>query len=214
MALAVDDGAGGVTFCRVTVPSGASLATLLATANGSSSPAGCATGGQFTAGQVSRLNGQTGTWAFSVDGGGEEIAAGQAVRFGDLVALRRTSGAVPAAPGGAGTPPAVPAAQQAKTTPTGVASKSLRVSARKRVATVSLSCAKDNRLCQGTVYVVYRKRTLGRRAFLIGGGKTTRLNVKLYKSAMKRLGGRRSAGSGSTCSRVTAPAWRPTPRAR
>ncbi|HEX5910079.1 MAG TPA: hypothetical protein VFY44_06265, partial [Thermoleophilaceae bacterium] len=63
VALAVDDGSGGVTFCRVTVPSGASLATLLATANGSSSPAGCATGGQFTAGQVSRLNGQTGTWA-------------------------------------------------------------------------------------------------------------------------------------------------------
>ena len=95
IALAVDDGAGGVTFCRVTVPSGASLATLLAAANGSSAPGGCATGGEFTGGQVSRLNGQTGTWAFSVDGGGEQVAAGQAVRFGDLVALRRTSGASP-----------------------------------------------------------------------------------------------------------------------
>ena len=35
LALAVDDGSGGVTFCRVTVPSGSSLATLLATADGS-----------------------------------------------------------------------------------------------------------------------------------------------------------------------------------
>jgi hypothetical protein len=169
------------------VPSGASLATLLAAANGASSPAGCATGGEFTGGQVSRLNGQTGTWAYSVDGGQEQIAAGQAVRFGDLVALRRTSGAVPATPGG-GTPPAVPAAEQAKTTPSSVASKSLKASLKKRVVTVSLSCAKANRLCQGSVYLIYKKRTLARRAFLIGGGKTTKLNVKLSKGAMKKLG--------------------------
>ena len=126
IALAVDDGSGGVTFCRVTVPSGSSLAALLAAANGSSSPAGCATGGEFTAGQLSKLNGQTGTWAFSVDGGAEQIAAGQAVRFGDLVALRRTSGAVPAAPGRwrARRPRSRPPSRP-RPRPTGVASKSL-----------------------------------------------------------------------------------------
>lgn len=188
VSLAVDDGSGGVTFCRVTVPSGASLASLLAAANGGSTPGGCATGAQFTAGQLSRLNGRTGTWAFSVDGGAEQIAAGQAVRFGALVALRRTSGAVPSAPGGAATPPAVPAAVQARTTPAGVRSRSLKVSARRRVVSVSLSCAKENRLCQGAVYLVYRKKTLARRAFLIGGGKTTKLNVKLSKRSVKRLG--------------------------
>ncbi len=64
------------------------------------------------------------------------------------------------------------------------------------MVTVSLSCAKANRLCQGTVYLVYRKRTLARRAFLIGGGKTTRLNVKLSKRAMKRLGQSQEAGHG------------------
>ena len=187
IALAVDNGAGSVTFCRVTVPSGASLATLLATANRSSTPGGCATGGEFTGGQVSRLNGQTGTWALSVDGGGEQIAAGQAVRFGDFVALRRTSGAISSG-AGAGTAAAVPAAVQARTTPTGVASRSLRLSRRKRVVSVSLRCAAANRLCQGVVYLVYRKRTLARRPFLIGGGKTTRLRVKLSKRAIKRLG--------------------------
>ncbi|HYI36448.1 MAG TPA: prenyltransferase/squalene oxidase repeat-containing protein [Thermoleophilaceae bacterium] len=199
VALAVDDGSGGVTFCRVTVPSGASLAALLAAANGASTPAGCATGGRFTAGQLSNLNGRAGTWAFSVDGGPEQVAAGQAVRFGDFVALRRTSGAVPSAggssaggqSGGGATPASVPAAEQAKSTPTGVASRSLKVSARKRVVSVSLRCAKANRLCQGSVYLVYRKRTLARRAFLIGGGKTTKLNVKLSKRSMKRLGRKR-----------------------
>jgi hypothetical protein len=191
VALAVDDGSGGVTFCRVTIPSGASLARLLATANGSSAPAGCATGGQFTAGQVSSLNGQTGTWAFSVNGGAEQIAGGQSVRFGDLVALRRTSGAVPAAPAGGSAQQPVAAAQQARTVPAGVSSRSLKVSARKRVVSVPLSCAKANRLCQGTVYLVYGKRTLGRRAFLIGGGKTTKLNVKLYRSGVKQLRGKR-----------------------
>jgi hypothetical protein len=171
----------------VTVPSGASLAALLAAANGSSSPGGCATGGEFTGGQLSRLNGQTGTWALSVDGGPEQVAAGQAVRFGDLVALRRTSSAVPGTPAGGGT---VPAAEQARTTPMGVASRSLKVSRRKRVVSVSLRCARENRLCQGTVYLVYKKRTLARRAFLVGGGKTTKLNVKLSKGAVKRLGRR------------------------
>ena len=188
IALAVDDGSGTVTFCRVTVPSGSSLAALLAAANQSSTPGGCARGGAFTAGQLSALNGQTGTWAFSVDGGAEQIAAGQQVRFGDLVALRRTSGAVPGTPGGGSGGATVPASQQARTTPAGVASKSLKASAKKRVVTVSLSCAQANRLCQGTVYLVYKKRTLARRAFLIGGGKTTKLNVKLSKGAMKKLG--------------------------
>lgn len=192
VAVAVDDGSGGVTFCRVTVPSGASLATLLATADASSTPAGCATGAEFTGGRLSKLNGQAGSWAFSVDRGAEQIAAGQAVRFGDVVALRRTGGVLPADPapgGGGGTSPGpVPAALQAKTTPSSVASKALRASARKRVASVSLSCPRENRLCQGVVYLVYKKRTLARRAFLIGGGKTTKLNVKLSKGAMKRLG--------------------------
>ena len=141
---------------------------------------------------MSKLNGQTGTWAFSGDGGSEQVAANQTVRFGDVVALRRTSNAVPATPsagaGGGSTPPAVPAAEQAKTTPSSVVSKSLKASAKKRVVTVSLKCAKENRLCQGSVYLVYKKRTLARRAFLIGGGKTTKLNVKLSKSAMKKLG--------------------------
>ena len=82
----------------------------------------------------------------------------------------------------------MPAAVQARTTPTGVASRSLKVSRRKRVVSVSLRCAAANRLCQGVVYLVYRKRTLARRAFLIGGGKTTRLKVKLSKRAIKRLG--------------------------
>ncbi len=213
LALAVDDGAGRVTFCRVTVPSGATLAALLAAANGSSSPGGCATGGQFTAGQLSRLNGQTGTWAFSVDGGAEQVAAGQTVRFGDLVALRRTSAALPAVPGG-GTPPApVSAATQARTTAPGVASRALRASRRKRLVSVRLSCAAENRLCQGVVYLVYRKRTLARRAFLIGGGRTTKLNIKLSRRAMKRLGrsrkrvkvnvfSRDGAGIASTSSRT------------
>ncbi len=215
VALAVDDGAGQVTFCRVTVPNGASLAALLQAANGASSPAGCATGGEFTAGQLSRLNGQVGSWALSVDGGAEQVAAGQPVRFGDLVALRRTSGAVPGVPAAADAPAPAPvsAAAQARTTPTGVASKSLKVSRRKRVVTVSLRCAKQNRLCQGVVYLVYRKRTLGRRAFLIGGGKTTKLRVKLYKNGVKRLGRKRrkvklnvfsrdGAGIASTSSRT------------
>lgn len=193
VALAVDDGAGGVTFCRVSIPSGSSLASVLATANGASTPGGCATGGEFTGGQLSKLNGQSGSWSFSVDGSTEEPAADQTIGFGDFVALRRTAAtaATPVAPPAqAGQPaaPPVPAATQARTTPARVASKSLKASRKKRVATVSLTCAKANRLCQGTVYLVYKKRTLARRAFLIAGGKTTRLNVKLSKAAIRRVG--------------------------
>ncbi len=196
IALAVDDGAGAVTFCRVTVPSGSSLAALLATANGASTPGGCATGAEFSAGQLSRLNGQSGSWAYSVNGGSEQIAAGQAVRFGDFVALRRTSGTLPATPAAAGLAgtssgagaPAVAAAVQARAIPARLASRSLKISRRKRVVSVSVRCAKASRLCQGVVYLKYRKRTLARRAFLIRGGRTTKLNVKLSKRAIRRLG--------------------------
>jgi hypothetical protein len=186
IALAVDDGSGGVSFCRVNVPSGSSLATLLATANGSSSPAGCATGGEFTGGQLSRLNGQTGTWAFST-GGDDQVATNQTVRFGDFVSLRRTSNAVPATPGGGGST-TVSASQQAKTEAASTTAKRLKISLRKRVVSVPVSCAKANRLCQGAVYLVYAKHTLGHRSFLIGGGKTTKLRVRFSKSATKRLG--------------------------
>jgi hypothetical protein len=188
IALAVDDGSGGVSFCRVTVPSGSSLATLLATANGSSSPSGCATGGAFTGGQLSSLNGQTGTWAFST-GGGEQVATNQTVRFGDFVSLRRTSNAVPSTPGAGGsTGTTVSAAQQAKTVAASTSAKRLKISLRKRVASVPVSCAKSNRLCQGAVYLVYAKHTLGHRSFLIAGGKTTKLGVRFSKRATKRLG--------------------------
>ena len=63
------------------------------------------------------------------------------------------------------------------------------------------------------MYLAYRKRTLARRAFLIGGGRTTKLNLKLSRSAMKKLGRRRkrvkvnvfsrdAAGAASTSTRT------------
>jgi len=215
VALAVDDGAGGVTFCRVTVPSGSSLEMLLATADGSSTPAGCASGAQFDNGELSELNGQTGLWVFNVDGGTETTASSQTVRFGDLIGLRRTGG--PSAPGsdgdgggdgdgtdtvgggdaggggsgggaGTGTSQDLVPAELQTTRPLTVASRSVSLSTRKRVVTVPLRCPKANRLCEGAVSLVYRKRRLARRAFLIAGGRTTKLRMKLSKRAMRRLG--------------------------
>ena len=81
----------------------------------------------------------------------------------------------------------VPAELQT-TRPLRVASRSISFSTRKRVITVPLRCPKANRLCEGVVSLVYRKRRLARRAFLIAGGKTTKLRVKLSRPAMRRLG--------------------------
>ncbi|WP_051324359.1 hypothetical protein [Candidatus Solirubrobacter pratensis] len=93
VALAIDDGHGGVSFCRTTAPAGAPLTAVLAAAKASSMPAGCVTELTVSAGRVTSLNGKTpddpaGGWLASLDGGAEKLAAGQPVPFGDVAALR------------------------------------------------------------------------------------------------------------------------------
>jgi hypothetical protein len=90
LALAIDDGAGNVDFCRVSAPSGAPLGQVIA---GADTPAECVTEVSYAGGELRSLNGARGSWAVRVDRGGEQVAGSQAVRFGDIVALRRVSGA-------------------------------------------------------------------------------------------------------------------------
>ena len=115
------------------------------------------------------------------------MATNQTVRFGDFVSLRRTSNAVPATAGGGGTAPPR-RRQQAKTVPAGVGVQAPVDLGRKRVVSVPVACARASRLCQGAVYVVYAKRTLAHRSFLIAGGKTTRLHVTVSRRQFRRLG--------------------------
>lgn len=98
LALAIDDGAGNVDFCRVNAPSAAPLGQVLA---GADTPAGCVTEASYAGGELRSLNGARGSWALRIDRSGEQVAASQPVRFGDIVSLRRVGGA--GTGGGAGT---------------------------------------------------------------------------------------------------------------
>ncbi len=93
LALALDAGFGDVRFCSLTAPAGAPLADVLAAAATASLPAGCVSGSGFAGGALTALNGAAsgaadGGWKVSLGGGAEAPAAGQAVGFGDFVALR------------------------------------------------------------------------------------------------------------------------------
>lgn len=102
-ALAIDDGAGDVRFCRVDVAAGATLEQLLVAAQGASTPAGCLTSSSLAGGAVTQINGATGAWRLRVDRRPEEpAAASRTLAFGDTVALRRLT------PAGGATGPAGP----------------------------------------------------------------------------------------------------------
>ncbi len=103
-ALAIDDGAGTVRFCRVDAPAGAALADVLAAAQTASTPAGCVTSFSVGGGSVTAVNGAAGSWSLEVDRRTAEAAgATRSIAFGDTVALRRAS---PAGGGSGGQGPA------------------------------------------------------------------------------------------------------------
>ena len=90
-ALAIDDGAGAVRFCSVTVAVGATLAALL-------DAAPCVDAFVAAGGSVTEVNGREGAWRVRLDHAPEGVAAeSKVVAFGDTVALR-----LPVSAGGEG----------------------------------------------------------------------------------------------------------------
>lgn len=104
ISLSVDDGSGGVTFCRVVVPTGSTVSEVLTEAASASVPAGCVDdlaidgGGQVVAlnGAANRLGDRwLATTRFDHE---EDLAGDQTVGLGDFVQLRYPGpGAVSAA---------------------------------------------------------------------------------------------------------------------
>jgi hypothetical protein len=108
--LAIGSSPANVRMCRVTVPVGAPLTQVLATAKTSSHPANCVTSFSLAGGTIAALNGaapanQDEAWLLRLDRGAEVPAGEQPVGFGDVISLRlgepRSSLATAAGPQGA-----------------------------------------------------------------------------------------------------------------
>ncbi|MDQ8045441.1 MAG: hypothetical protein AAGC46_11875 [Solirubrobacteraceae bacterium] len=92
IALSVDNRAGDVKFCEVSVPAGTTtLGTLLSTAASSSIPSGCVSSPVFTGSTLTSVNGYANgggkTWTLRRNGGASEVPTNQTVQFGDVFAL-------------------------------------------------------------------------------------------------------------------------------
>jgi hypothetical protein len=103
IALLVDDGLGDLHFCRVTVPTGSTVADVLTTAEGAATPSDCVFGVQVDGSDVvtsvnGRANGAGEAWLAQTRVDDEGLAGPQTVGLGDLVQVRFPSpGAVAAA---------------------------------------------------------------------------------------------------------------------
>jgi hypothetical protein len=91
--LAIELASGNVRMCKVTAPAGASLAQVLAAAEGSSRPQGCVTSFGLAGGEVTAIDGvspegQDEAWLLRLDRGPQAVAGEQPVGFGDVVSLR------------------------------------------------------------------------------------------------------------------------------
>lgn len=100
VALSIDDGVSHTRLCAVRGPSGTPLVDLLAGAEQESFPAGCIEHLSRDGDQVKSINNAepgdpAGGWVASISGGPEHRAAGQPVRFGDVVNLRLENDPIP-----------------------------------------------------------------------------------------------------------------------
>jgi hypothetical protein len=105
--LAIELAPGNVRMCKVTAAAGASLAQVLAAAEGSSRPQGCVTSFGLAGGEVAAIDGvfpegQDEAWLLRLDRGPQSVAGEQPVGFGDVVSLRL--GARPSQSGTAAAP--------------------------------------------------------------------------------------------------------------
>ena len=92
LALSIEDGDGGLQFCRVSAPSAATLPEVLAAGTNAAVPAGCLTAATSSAGRLTSVNGREGDWRLTLDGGPEAPAGEQRVPWGSVIALRRADG--------------------------------------------------------------------------------------------------------------------------
>lgn len=100
IALSIDDGTGHLSACKVILPSGDSLTELLQAAQIAGSQSKCVTEWSAGAGRVETINDLTpvdprGSWMVSIDGGTEQVAAGQTIPFGSIVSLRLENDPLP-----------------------------------------------------------------------------------------------------------------------
>jgi hypothetical protein len=113
--LAIEPAPGNVRMCKVTAPAGASLAEVLAAAEGTAYPQGCVTSFELAGGHLQSLDGvepenADEAWTLRLDRGAAALAGEQPVGFGDVVSLRlgdlsSGGGSGPEGPAGpAGTP--------------------------------------------------------------------------------------------------------------
>jgi len=70
--------------------------------------------------------------------------------------------------------------------PVSIASGTLRAS-RAGVVRVPISCPADAGLCEGTVQLTSGRTSLGSKRFVLRGGRSSRISVRLSKSAQRRL---------------------------
>ena len=70
--------------------------------------------------------------------------------------------------------------------PVTIAGSSLKAS-RKGIVKVRVSCPRESRLCEGTVALRRGKSTLGTKKFVIRGGRSAVVRVKLTKKARKAI---------------------------
>ena len=173
LALAIDDGAGNVSFCRVTAPSGAPLSQILA---GADTPAECVTEVAYAGGELRSLNGARGAWVMRIDRGGEQVAVAQAIRFGDIVSLRRVSGAGTEGGGGPAGAPG-PAGPQGKRGPRG---REARVTCRLKEVD-----GKQRVSCRVTI--ASRKASAGTRGRLLRKGRTFAIGRVLNMASTRRV---------------------------
>lgn len=93
VTLSIDVGdPAGLRFCRVVVPSGSPLASVLAEARTAAAPAGCVTGWTVDGARLKTVNGRysddsAGGWRIAIDRGPAATDAATPIRFGDSVAL-------------------------------------------------------------------------------------------------------------------------------
>jgi hypothetical protein len=148
-------------------------------ANGAQGPQGTQgnPGGQ---GPQGNPGGQGSPGADGADGA--DGAKGDAGSQGSAGANGQTGPAGPQGLPGAG------AAQAPSETdnPVSIASGTLRAS-RSGVVRVPISCPADAGLCEGTVQLTSGRTSLGSKRFVLRGGRSSRLSVKLTKSAQRRL---------------------------
>jgi hypothetical protein len=198
-ALAIDDGAGGVAFCRVRFGAGATLAAALTASETTGAPS-CLSTFSSTAGAITSVNGRAGTWVVSLDGAPETAAQdATAIPFGTTVSLRLAAPAAatppttgpagaPGTPGPAGAPGAAgPTSASGATGATGATGTAGARGPRGLAARVSCTVAKNKHKVTCTVRTASATKASTTHATLTRHGRVVARGTLRSLTASRRI---------------------------